>query len=70
MQQVFRVEGMRCDGCVEQVRRALAPLAEQVHVTLEPPQAVLRGAAPVPLQAVQQALQAAGKYRGTVVDAD
>jgi len=50
MQQVFRIEGMHCGGCVSRVSKALAPLAEQVHVTLDPPQAQLQVAAPLSLQ--------------------
>ena len=62
MQQVFRIEGMHCGGCVGRVSKALAPLAEQVHVTLDPPQAQLQVAAPLSLQAVQSALKEAGDY--------
>ena len=67
MQQVFRIEGMHCEGCVKRVTRALAPLAEHVHVTLDPPEALLQVASPVALQAVQGALQKAGEYRVTPV---
>jgi copper chaperone CopZ len=63
MQQVLRIEGMHCDGCVKRVTRALAPLAEHVEVTLDPPQALLQVAAPLTMQTVQGALQKAGDYR-------
>ncbi len=66
MEQVFRIEGMHCAGCVSRVSKALAPLAEQVNVTLDPPQAQLHVAAPLPLQAVQAALQKIGDYRATL----
>ncbi len=63
MQQVFRIDGMHCAGCVNRVNKALAPLAEQVTVTLDPPQALLQVAAPLTLHQVQSALQKAGDYR-------
>jgi copper chaperone len=68
MQQVFRIEGMHCGACVNRVSKALTPLAERVDVTLDPPQAQLRVAAPLSLQAVQSALQKAGDYRASVVE--
>jgi len=67
MQQVFRIEGMHCDGCVKRVTQALAPLAEQARVTLDPPEAVLQVAAPLTLHAVQSALHKAGDYRAAPV---
>jgi len=63
MQQVIRIEGMHCGACVSRVSKALAPLADQVSVTLDPPQALLQTSAPLSLQAVQSALQKAGDYR-------
>jgi copper chaperone CopZ len=67
MEQLFRIEGMHCAGCANRVAKALAPLAEQVDVTLDPPQAQLQAAAPVSLQAVQAALQKIGDYRASTV---
>jgi len=63
MQQVFLIEGMHCGACVNRVSQALRPLAQSVSVTLEPPQALLEAAGPVPIEAVQSALQKAGSYR-------
>jgi copper chaperone CopZ len=68
MQQLFRIEGMHCTGCVNRVSKALAQLAEQVNVTLDPPQARLQVTAPVSLQSVQSALHQAGDYRATAVE--
>jgi copper chaperone CopZ len=65
MQQVFRIDGMHCDGCVNRVSKALLPLAQQVQVTLVPPQALLQVTVPLSLQAVQGALQKVGDYRVT-----
>jgi len=62
MEQVFVITGMHCAGCVARVSRALQPLADEVEVTLDPPQAVLQGAAPVPLAAVSAAVARAGAY--------
>jgi copper chaperone CopZ len=63
MQQALHIEGMHCEACVNRVNKALAALAQHVHVTLDPPQALLQVAAPLPLQTVQSALQKAGDYR-------
>lgn len=44
MKAVYLVTGMTCGGCVNRVKATLAPFAESVEVTLEPPQAVLKSA--------------------------
>ena len=67
MQQAFHIEGMRCQACVDRVNKALAALAQHVHVTLDPPQALLQVAAPLPLETVQGALDKAGHYRAAAV---
>jgi Cu+-exporting ATPase len=67
MQQVFRIDGMHCGACVNRVTRALQPLARQVEVTLDPPQARIDAQAPLSLQEVQTALQACGDYRAAPV---
>jgi copper chaperone CopZ len=67
MQQAFHIEGMHCEACVNRVNKALACLAQQVRVTLDPPRALLQVAAPVPLETVQAALQKAGDYRAAPV---
>jgi len=61
MQQVFKIEGMHCGGCVNRVTKALAALDPDVMVTLEPPQAVFD--APVTPAAVTGALAKAGDYK-------
>jgi copper chaperone CopZ len=68
MQQVLRIDGMHCAGCADRVSKALAALAERVTVTLDPPRALLQVASPLPLQAVQAALQKAGDYRAAAVE--
>ena len=67
MEQVFRIEGMHCEGCVKRVTQALATLADEARVTLDPPEAVLHVAAPLTLQAVQGVLHKAGDYRAVPV---
>ena len=69
MQQAFHIEGMHCEACVNRVNQALATLAQHVHVTLDPPRALLQVAAPLPLQTVQGALQRAGNYRAAALAA-
>jgi copper chaperone CopZ len=67
MQQVFHIEGMHCAACVDRVNKALATLAQHVHVTLEPPQARLQVDAPLSLEHVQTALQKVGDYRAVPI---
>jgi copper chaperone len=63
MQQVFRVEGMHCGGCVARVTRALKSLADDVEVTLDPPRITLEAAEALTPAAVQAAVATAGDYR-------
>jgi copper chaperone CopZ len=63
MQQIFTIDGMHCAGCVKRVSRALAPLADSVDVTLEPPRAVLTVGSPLAVTAVQAALAQVGDFR-------
>ena len=42
MKTVYSVTGMTCNGCVKRVETTLAPFAEFVEVTLDPPQAILK----------------------------
>jgi copper chaperone CopZ len=62
MEQVFSITGMHCAGCVKRVSNALASIADQVSVTLEPPQAVLLAAAPLSAEEVDRALAQAGEF--------
>ncbi|OQW69644.1 MAG: hypothetical protein BVN34_04895 [Proteobacteria bacterium ST_bin12] len=61
MKTVYSVTGMTCGGCVNRVKTTLAPLAESVEVTLEPPQAVLKSPK-VDLPALNAALAKIGHY--------
>lgn len=63
MQQGFKIDGMHCNGCVARVTKALAPLADEVNVTLEPPQATLEVPDPVSIDDVRAALAKAGAYQ-------
>lgn len=38
---LYEVTGLTCGGCVNRVQQALTPLADEVKVTLSPPQATL-----------------------------
>ena len=62
MEQSFEITGMHCNGCLARVSKALAPLADEVSVTLEPPRAVLETPEPLALEDVQAALKAVGDY--------
>ncbi len=63
MQQSFQITGMHCNGCVNRVAKALAPLADEVSVTLDPPRATLEAPSAVPLDAVRAALAKIGDYQ-------
>jgi copper chaperone len=62
MQQIFRIEGMHCGGCVARVTRALKPLADEVEVTLDPPRITLDVSEVLSTETVQAAVAAAGDY--------
>jgi copper chaperone len=66
MQQTFRIDGMHCGGCVARVTRALKPLADDVEVTLDPPQARLDVPISLALDDVQAAVAAVGDYTVTL----
>ncbi len=61
MKTVYSVTGMTCGGCVNRVKTTLAPLAESVEVTLDPPQAVLKSPK-VDLPTLNAALAKVGHY--------
>lgn len=63
MQQTFVIEGMHCSGCVNRVANALRRIADDVEVTLDPPQAVIDASDPVSVEQVQAAVSQAGEYR-------
>lgn len=62
MEQSFEITGMHCNGCVARVSKALAPLADEVSVTLEPPHAVFETPDPLTAEEVQTALKPIGDY--------
>jgi Cu+-exporting ATPase len=66
MQQTFRIDGMHCGGCVARVTRALQAIADDVEVTLDPPQATLEAAAPLSLDEVRNVVAAAGDFTASV----
>lgn len=54
---------MHCGACVGRATKALSGFADKVQVTLDPPQAVLRGVhSDATLEVMQIALAGAGKY--------
>jgi Cu+-exporting ATPase len=62
MQQVLKISGMHCGACVNRVTRALKTVTPDVTVSLDPPQAVLTVADPLPLEVLAAALARAGDY--------
>ena len=59
--QTFEITGMHCGSCVAKVKAALAPFADPVEVTLEPPRAVL-GNSNASRETLNHALGSAGNY--------
>ncbi len=63
MDKTFTLSGMHCGACVGRASKALSGFADKVQVTLDPPQAVLRGMhSDAALEVMQIALAGAGKY--------
>lgn len=63
MEKTFTLSGMHCGACVGHATKALSGFADKVQVTLDPPQAVLRGMhSDAALEVMQIALAGAGKY--------
>jgi copper chaperone CopZ len=62
MQQVLKISGMHCAACVNRVTRALRTVTPDVTVSLDPPQAVLTVAEPLPLDVLAAAVASAGGY--------
>ena len=60
MQQVVKISGMHCNGCVNRVSKALKTVAPDVTVTLDPPQAVLNVDQPVALDKIKSIVSGAG----------
>ncbi len=62
--QRYRITGMHCQSCVNKVRIALSPFAQQVQVTLQPPEVQLMDApTALSLSQLNLALQQAGQYQ-------
>lgn len=65
MEQVFRIEGMHCGGCVARVTRALKTIADDALVTLDPPRATLEVPTALSQAEVQAAVTTVGDYKVT-----
>ena len=61
MTQTYKITGMHCGSCVAKVTAALKPFADEVVVTLAPPQAVVTNAK-ASVAALQAALSKIGTY--------
>ncbi len=63
MDKTFTLSGMHCGACVGRATKALSGFADKVQVTLDPPQAALRGMhSDAALEVMQIALAGAGNY--------
>ncbi len=65
MDQVFNITGMHCGNCIAKVAAALQPFADDVPVTLDPPQAILKNSRMPAVAALQAALDKIGDYQIT-----
>jgi copper chaperone CopZ len=63
MKQTYAVTGLSCGHCVKSVREALATVARDVEVTLEPPVASFHSDTPIPLEQLNRVVAGAGRYR-------
>ena len=63
MKQIYKIEGMHCHSCVAKIKSALQPLASELEVSLQPPQATLILKEPVSLAILNSKLAAVGDYR-------
>lgn len=60
--KIYTVSGMTCNNCVARVQSALAPYAESVEVTLNPPQVKFTHPK-LEISALNKILESIGKYR-------
>jgi copper chaperone CopZ len=61
MQKTYHISGLSCQNCVAKVTETLAPLADQVEVSLIPPQIKISGQF-IDIQQMNAALKSVGKY--------
>lgn len=62
----YQVSGMTCGSCVARVKAALAPMADEVEVTLQPPEVLLKNNKH-PLAVLNEVLAAVGHYHLTAM---
>ncbi len=62
MDATYEIKGMHCGACVGRVQKALAAAGHTAHVTLDPPQVRLSGAAIPAKDVLAAAVASAGKY--------
>ncbi len=60
-QEIYAITGMTCNNCVARVQAALAPFADEVTVTLKPPQIKLAGQK-ADINTLNDALKNVGNY--------
>lgn len=64
MKKNYSIEGMSCEGCVDQVKKAIQqlPAVDAAEIKLHPPIASLNLNKSIELSELQAALSKAGKY--------
>ncbi|MGH7133925.1 MAG: heavy-metal-associated domain-containing protein [Phycisphaerales bacterium] len=64
MKTTLDIQGMHCAACVDRLTGALGkvPGVKSVHVTLSPPRAEVESDGPAPVEALDRAARAAGRY--------
>ena len=69
METTFTISGMHCAACVGRVKDALRPFADEIAVTLQPPQAILRNPKTHDIARLNAAVAKVGAYSLTAVAA-
>lgn len=60
---MYTVDGMHCEACVKKITAALSGQADEVKVTLLPPELVLQGSRGSSIETLNALLAGVGKYR-------
>ncbi|WP_310559123.1 heavy metal-binding domain-containing protein, partial [Flavobacterium sp.] len=67
MIHTYNITGMTCDGCLSKVEKTLNAIEGiEASVSLQPPIATITMKEHIPIEKLQQALSAAGKYTITI----
>lgn len=63
MKNIYQVQGMHCQDCINKITLALQPFASNISVTLYPPQATLEGPSIPSFDRLTEAVAKVGNYQ-------